>query len=156
MNYYTNNYSTSLPMYRTILFTLLLTIGWLFTLNAQNKSDRFAEIKTQKVAFLTGRMDLTVGEAEKFWPLYNEYEEAMWELKKRDRIKETNLTPDQAETFLFSNLDNEEKILDLKRNFYEQASKVVSFKKLYLMEKGEREFRYKLLERYRDKKGGKK
>ncbi len=32
------------------------------------------KFRADKVAFLTTRMDLTPAEAEKFWPVYNEFD----------------------------------------------------------------------------------
>ena len=37
----------------------------------QNFQDR---IKAQKIAFFTEKIQLTVQEAERFWPVYNEFE----------------------------------------------------------------------------------
>lgn len=42
----------------------------------EHRSDRGWEdrMKAEKIAFLTGAMDLTPAEAEKFWPVYNKAE----------------------------------------------------------------------------------
>ena len=40
---------------------------------AQEEDPR-ERIKAMKVAYVTERIELTAGEAEKFWPVYNEYE----------------------------------------------------------------------------------
>lgn len=40
------------------------------------------EIQTQKIAFFTQELQLTTQEAEKFWPLYNEYWNARGNVRK--------------------------------------------------------------------------
>jgi hypothetical protein len=47
----------------------------LFSLNAvkgQEQSDN-EKLTAYKIAFFTQRLDLTPAEAEKFWPVYNDY-----------------------------------------------------------------------------------
>ena len=43
---------------------------------AQDKSaqERRERVESAKIAFLTDKMSLTTEQAQKFWPLYNEYE----------------------------------------------------------------------------------
>ena len=52
-----------------------------------NKKDRAEKIKAEKVAFITSELDLSSKEAEKFWPIYNEYE-AKVEANRRAHRKE--------------------------------------------------------------------
>jgi len=39
----------------------------------ETKSDKEQEIKSQKIAFFTGKIGLTPKEAQIFWPIYNDY-----------------------------------------------------------------------------------
>ncbi|MBY5956559.1 hypothetical protein KUV50_00325 [Membranicola marinus] len=126
---------------------LLLLTGWLTT-SAQNQ--RFEKIKAHKVAYLTEKMELSVSEAEKFWPLYNEYEKAQQEIRSQKRSQVKNPSDDQAKEILFNALESNAKEIDLKREFYKEAAQILSYKKLYLMEQGEREFRLTILERYKN------
>lgn len=137
-------------MYKILTATVLfLLIGWT-TASAQNQKDRFQQIKAHKVAYLTEKMDLSVSEAEKFWPLYNEYEKSQQNIRSETRDQVKNPTNEEARSILFSSLEKDEKNIRLKREFYEAAAQVVSYQKLYLMEQGEREFRIKILERYKN------
>ena len=137
-------------MYKSsITIILILLFSWI-TLSAQNQTERFQQIKAHKVAYITEKMNLTVEEAEKFWPIYNEYEESLNNNRKQVRLSIRNSTDQEAKDMLYATLEKNEQEIALKRDFYEKASKVVSFRKLYLMEKAEREFRLKLLERYQN------
>lgn len=39
----------------------------------QSRSDLVNKIQTQRIAFYTSQMGITPDEAQKFWPIYNEY-----------------------------------------------------------------------------------
>ena len=56
-----------------ILTTLLLLFSLMgFTQDDPSKKEK---IKALKTAFITTELDLTSAEAEKFWPIYNAFEE---------------------------------------------------------------------------------
>jgi hypothetical protein len=57
------------------------------------------EIKTRKIAFFTEKLELTSGEAERFWPVYNELESERakiqtkrWEYHQKFRSERDNLS----------------------------------------------------------------
>ena len=56
-----------------LFFTLMMTLS-LYTLG-QDRSELIRErIKTQKIGFITQKLNLSSSEAQVFWPVYNEYE----------------------------------------------------------------------------------
>jgi hypothetical protein len=55
----------------------------LISLKAQNQN--FEKFSTYKIGFFTKKMNLTTEEAEKFWPVYNEYQKQK-NLIQRDKI----------------------------------------------------------------------
>lgn len=135
-------------MNKSVLFFIVLFMAG-HLVYSQSKDDRFKEVKAQKVAYLTEKMNLTIEESKSFWPIYNEYEQSMRELRGQRWQKEENLTEENAKKALISSLEREEKEIHLKRDFYKKVTSVVSYQKLYLLEKSEREFRKKLFERYK-------
>src|SRR6187431_2294722 len=64
---------------------LFLLLSFNFYAQIQSDKDKFKEkreqIKAMKVAFLTTELDLSSSEAEKFWPLYNTYDDKLFELR---------------------------------------------------------------------------
>ncbi len=66
-----------------ILSTLCLLIVLQFSSNAQQRN--FEAIESEKVAYITKQLKLTPTEAQKFFPIYNRYNEVMWELRKAKR-----------------------------------------------------------------------
>jgi hypothetical protein len=61
----------------TLIITLLLTMNVV----AQSPEKR-ERIKALKVAFITEKLELTESEAQKFWPIYNTFEENMHNFRK--------------------------------------------------------------------------
>ena len=70
------------------LVLILISTGFISPAKAQNNNTVIDKIHAQRVAYYTERMNLTPSEAEKFWPIYNEFDE------KRSKIvaEETSLT----------------------------------------------------------------
>lgn len=137
-------------MYKSSIATVLILLtGWI-TLSAQNQPERFQQINAHKVAYLTDKMDLSVEEAEKFWPMYNEYQKSLTTIRREARIAPRHSTDEEAKSILYGTLEKNEQEIALKREFYEKASQAISYKKLLLMEKGERDFRIEILERFQN------
>ena len=67
------------------------------------------DIEALKVAFITKELDLTPDEAQKFWPVYNQYEkEIAVVVKGNDDV-----------------LDRDEKVLNIRKKYKDQFSKVL-------------------------------
>jgi len=124
---------------------------------------RMEKYRTEKVSFLTTRLDLTPAEAEKFWPIYNQMEKERWEAQKSRRNLENKVS--EAEESLS---DNE--IIKLTREFSgsmqnegvlmasynEKLLKVLPPKKVLKLYKTENEFRMHMIKKYRDNDKGQK
>lgn len=145
---------------RNILPLLLFLIS--FSIFAQDgKIDEKREkIKAFKVSFLTTELELTSTEAEKFWPIYNAYDDKQFELKflkmktylkklKEDNLK--NLSDKEAATLLSQIESTDKELYQLREKFMSNVKKVLSAKKILLLKKSEDDFNRKLLQQYRDK-----
>ena len=64
---------------KKIFITLLIIMFGLSNLVAQG--ERREKLKAYKTAFITEKLELTPAEAEKFWPVYNNYENKVHQLK---------------------------------------------------------------------------
>lgn len=146
-----------------ILFLLLS-----FTFYAQGDKDKFKEkreqIKAMKVAFLTSKLNLTSSEAEKFWPLYNTFDDKQLELrhrKMRDYFKKIKdigldkLSEKEAAALLNQIEDNEEDLFNLRKKFVISLKEILPSVKIIKLKKAEEDFSRKLLQQYKDK-GAKK
>lgn len=140
-----------------ILLLLFIGINWA---HAQN-NDKHENLKALKTAFITQELDLSPKEAEKFWPIYNVYDEKIYNLKVvrhnegKNKIKKKGgydaLNEKEAEDFLAALIRYEEEELMAKKELFKQLKKVISSKKILQLQRAESDFNRKLLREYHNK-----
>ncbi len=148
-------------MHRILMGLCLLTAP--FTATAQDDDlpqipqEKLQEIKAQKAAYLTQKMDLSADEAQKFWPVYNEYDKALEAIRMerreahkamRDRI---DLTESEAATALDRELASQQKELDLRKRFAGEFKKSIGAVKTLKLGRAERDFNRELIKRVRER-----
>lgn len=106
------------------IFFLLALAG---NITAQKTSSE--KIQSLKIAFITERLQLTSSEAQKFWPIYNDYEK---EISKQWQAYENGGIPV---------LDNEEKLLKVKLKYRSSFEKVLGKDKVNKFYLAEQDFR---------------
>ncbi|MFT3886017.1 MAG: hypothetical protein QM724_11465 [Flavobacteriales bacterium] len=118
-------------------------------------ADRKQEIKAQKVAFLTQRMDLTTEEAQKFWPVYNQYDKEMEAVRQqmRDLRKDTRskgeLTEATASKAIDDALNGYQQELDIRKRYAGEFKKTIGAVKTVQLLRAEKDFNRELLKRVR-------
>ncbi|HSI90984.1 MAG TPA: Spy/CpxP family protein refolding chaperone [Adhaeribacter sp.] len=143
------------------LFTFL--IGFLlvsFFTQAQDRQtgERGKKIEAARTAFLTDKMNLNPEQAQKFWPLYNEYDARRKELRRQGRpFRGQNLeaiNDAQLKEQLEKMFDNRQKELDLEKEYASKFQKVITVQQLAALYQGEREFTRVLIKKLHDKRNG--
>ncbi len=148
------------------IITALLFIS--FFTNAQEKEkkeSRGAKIKALKIAFITEELNLNSKEAEKFWPIYNKYDDLLHQLERVEkhklmfRIKEADgidaISEKEATSIYEKNTNLDTQIYKTKMEFDKALIKVISHKKLLKLKITEREFVRNLMKKYRYKRDSK-
>lgn len=141
-----------------ILFLLISSLSF-----AQDFKERREKVKALKVAFITKKLELTTEEAQKFWPIYNTYDESQAELRhekmrailnrfKPDNVE--NLSEKEASALLVQMEKIEEDLFNLRRKFIKELQGVISAKKIIKLKKAEEDFNRELLKQMRDKRRG--
>ncbi len=148
-------------MKKLTLFILILLSG-LNNLTAQQNRDKHENFRAYKIAYITQQLDLSPTEAEKFWPLYNEFGKQFYQLKVIDtrdikrKIKESGgidtLSEGEAHEYVSILLNAEEEIVKLKKKFYDRLKNVLSSNKILKLYSAENEFNRKLLSEFRKNK----
>jgi hypothetical protein len=82
---YMNFYNTAAMKIRIII--ILAILGFYPSTTQSQNPDR-ERLEAYKIAFFTKRLNLTPGEAERFWPLYNNYQEKKLQIQQ-ERVKLT-------------------------------------------------------------------
>ena len=110
-------------------------------------------VRALKVAFITQKLNLTSEEAEKFWPIYNEYQDKrdvvrqqLAENRKKINEQSETLTPEELMKLADEEMTLRQQDLDLQKEMHEKLKKVLPAKKLALLYVAEEEFKKELLE----------
>lgn len=140
-------------MKHLVLFFILLTA---FGSVAQH-SEKRERIKALKVAFITERLQLTETEAQKFWPIYNAFDESNHHYRKdsyerRKNTDITTLTEQDAKVMLNSILKSEKEKQQLKEKFMTDLQKILPAKKIIQLKIAEDEFNRKMFEQFKKRK----
>lgn len=119
------------------------------------------ELKSVKVAFITEALDLTTAEAQKFWPVYNKFEDDQFALRQhkmeayKDRINDGSLetmSEKDASVMLNQMEETETDLYQLKKKLVSDLKTIIPSKKIILLKKSEEDFNRKLLQQYRKKR----
>ena len=140
---------------RTIILSLfVLCIS--FSTRAQ-QNDRREKIKALKVSFITEKLALTENEAQKFWPIYNTYEENTSEIRHKElrsigkeiKEKSNTLTDAESEVLLDKLIAAEKKLHTENTQLIIKLKKIISPKKIILLKAAEEGFKRKLFDKKR-------
>jgi hypothetical protein len=116
------------------LLILFLALGGFSVAKAQNGGESRAEkIQSLKIAFITQKLQLTPEEAQKFWPVYNQYQTDVQNLQLNR--KDGNV------------IENEEKLLDIRKKYLSSFEKLIGPQKTNSLFNAERDFRAILIRR---------
>ena len=144
------------------LLILLLVITSTIRVTSQDgpppplSPERLQEIKAQKSAYLTARLNLSPEEAQRFWPVYNKYDDETdalrRELRGMDRAmrdKEGGMTEAEAAGFLDKEIANRRREIDLMQQFQAESRRLIGAVRTVELGRAERDFHREVLKRYR-------
>ncbi|HLT49701.1 MAG TPA: hypothetical protein VKZ90_04560 [Aequorivita sp.] len=136
----------------------LIFIFLLASIAMQAQDGKHEKIKALKTAYITEKLSLTSNEAEKFWPIYNKYDDKFHALRKkekseiyqklRDGLDKMNDT--EANALIDTSLSLESEQLELRKQMIAELRGIISSKKIIILKKTEDDFKRELLDRYRN------
>jgi len=146
-------------MNKTLLIAILV---FTFCLEAIAQKGGKERIKAYKTAYITQELDLSIKEAEKFWPVYNKYDKKLFSLKiekgrkDRYRIKELggmeSISDQEASSMVSGMLSAEKEAANTREKMYKDLSKILSSKKLLKLYLAEKNFSKRLLSEYKKRR----
>jgi hypothetical protein len=116
-------------MKKYLLLLLVIFAGFSFA-NAQQQGNRSEKVQALKIAFITQRLQLTTTQAQQFWPVYNQYQSEIRDLRK-DKSDDA--------------LENEERLLNIRKKYKPSFQKIIGPEKLNDLYNAERDFRTVLI-----------
>ena len=124
---------------------------------------RANRLEALKIAFMTKYINLSADEAQKFWPIYNVFDDNQSELRHEkmrailNRFRPGNvdkLSEKEASVLLVQIEKIEEDLFNLRKKFIKDLQNVISAKKIIKLKKAEEDFNRELLKQMREKRRG--
>ena len=121
---------------KNYLLLLLFLLGTATMSYGQNNPGE--RIQALKIAFITQRLQLTPAEAEKFWPVYREYDNEIKILMVNQKGHDV--------------LETEEKLLNIRKRYKPNFEKILGTDRMNNVFNAEQDFRRVLIKRLKNKK----
>lgn len=116
---------------------------------------RGEKIHAIKVGYITDKVNLSAAQAEKFWPLYNRYEQEM----RNVRIEFMKKYPEarsrderESRKFIEDNIEFKEERLKLEKKYKNEFLKVISAQQLAELYEAERDFKRMLIQNLKERR----
>lgn len=151
-------------MKKIIILSLAILMSHAIIAQDDTRSEKRAQkrerLEAQRVAYITAELDLTAEEAQRFWPIYNEYKEAKKALRpnrdRKERPDFDNLSEAEANRMLEEHFQRKEQELSLRRSYFAKLKAVLSPQKQLKLLKIDGKFRKDILKKYQKRMHKKK
>jgi len=134
-----------------LIWSLFICLMISLPLIAQDKSQRSQQVESVKIAFITQKLNLNTAEAEKFWPIYNSYQQELRQVYKQRR-EAKNKKAANSDDKLDNELNFESRLLEIRKQYKNEFSKVVPSEKVLQFFQAEREFREQMIEELKERR----
>lgn len=146
--------------YKTLLIILLTGICHsAFAQSAEAEEQKMRDrMEAFRAQFITEELELTPEEAQKFWPVYNQYRKEVDDIQEK-RLKQharlhgdpkeelAGLTDEEVYRKLEAEMKMQQNLLDLRQQYYRKFDEVLPIKKVALLYMAEGEFQRRLIRR---------
>jgi hypothetical protein len=138
-----------------IFRTLLLVLFVSSSLYAQRLDKE--KVKTLKIAYLTEKLDLTVSEAEIFWPIHNEFEKKVDEIKlksvkfRKQIATNKDLSEEDTKKILVQIIQLSSDRNQLEVDYFNRLLEILPAKKVVIAISSDKEFKRKMIEEYKER-----
>lgn len=136
----------------SILIITIISIQFLSAQRGEGYEKRKEQFKAQHISFITNKLDLSTAEAEKFWPLFNEYSKKKDDITSKRRksmrlIMHNNgdLTNEEAEIIADMYIKTTQAETNLAVEYHEKFKKVLPIQKVAKLYQAEKLFKRELL-----------
>ncbi|QJX49009.1 hypothetical protein HMJ29_19685 [Hymenobacter taeanensis] len=141
------------------VFLLLATVSLSARAQAPaGQQDRLNQLENAKIAYLTDKISLTQDQAQKFWPVYNDFTTKRRDLNRQMRqlrmASPDGLSDDQIKTNLNQAIALREQEVKLERDYFNKFQKILNIRQVGKLYSAERDFTREVIKRVADRRGG--
>lgn len=119
---------------------------------------RKEKVEAMKIGFITNHLNLTPEEAQKFWPVYNEYSAKHEDLRKsrksefRDAANNLeSLSDKEVEALVDNEIIFRQKEIDLQKEYHKQFKAILPIRKVAKLYRAEEMFKRELVKRIQER-----
>jgi hypothetical protein len=138
---------------------LIITLALNCAVYISGQNPGMDRINAYRIAFLTRRLNLTPQEAQKFWPVYNEYQDTRFKIQyERQGIvtnfnqNALNMTEKEMSEAGDMLVELEVKEAMILKDFHERIKSILSPEKVLRLYQAENQFRRQLLDQLQEKR----
>lgn len=131
---------------------ILVLLGLWVSHSGMAQGDRVEQLR---VAFINRKLELSTEEAEKFWPVYNEYNDKIKAIRKNLRMnyrnREASLSEQEAEELYQLDLKSKQAEVDVHKLYSERIKAIIGVKKSVRLRVAEEQFKREMINTIKDK-----
>ncbi|WP_345951145.1 hypothetical protein ABDD95_06755 [Mucilaginibacter sp. PAMB04274] len=116
--------------------------------NSKGNFSPYKKIETARENYIDRQLDLSDDESVKFWPLYRQYSQEITSVRK---LKRQNMLNNRSKDQIDKDLLYDQQLVDIKRKYTQEFSKILPQAKVNLVFRSESEFRDELIKIYRER-----
>ena len=139
------------------LAVLLLAAAPVAQAQDGRKGQRLAQLENAKIAFITNRVVLTQDQAQKFWPLYNEFSTRRRDLNRNGRLLRREVPDGMSDQQIRDNFNQSfalrQQELSLEKEYFDKFQKVISLRQVAQLFLAERDFTKEVIKRVAGRTG---
>jgi hypothetical protein len=143
-------------MKRGVIFLIVLAVFPILQTKAQNPN--LDKLNAYKIAFFTRRLNLTSQEAEKFWPVYNEYQNKRNSIQIERQTLNRNINQNELNMSEKEMIEAGDKHIALQiqeatlaQEYHKKFREILSPAKVIRLYQAENQYRLQLLNEIKDK-----
>lgn len=142
---------------RSLLLLCLLTAVPAVAQKGGRPGGHLSQLENAKIAYLTEKIVLTQDQAQRFWPVYNEFTQKRRELNRRMRQLRTDepdgLSDAQIKDNLTQALALRQQEVNLEKEYFDKFQKVLTIRQVGKLFVAERQFTKEVLRRVASRPG---
>lgn len=114
-----------------------------------HKSNANKKLDNVKKEYMAQHLGLSPAQSQKFWPMYDQYQNDLDDVLSLRRANNTEVEPNGADQF-DRELNYQQKITATQKHYYSEFSKIMPPEKAGQVFKIERDFKFELLRRLKE------
>lgn len=121
------------------------------------RAERLGQLENAKIAFISSRVSLTQEQAQRFWPLYNEFSTKRRDLNRNGRLLRRDITDSMTDPQIRDNMQQSfavrQQELNLEKEYFDKFQKVISLRQVAQLLNAERDFTKEVIKRIAGQRG---